>query len=382
MECLLCLCNINKEDSHIKCKGECEPCNFHSECFKNYIESANTRNNIDHWKKFKKLRCPLFDRCNNDFEEDDILDNNDVRKDYINLTRNIEGTISAESTKAQIELTKQKVEINMSKNNLADISKSILFEIKNDLLTNILYCPECKLPFIDFSGCLALECAGCNQHFCGLCFKSCENGQDSHRCVASHTQNYSNEFKLKYEFNEVFFISAIGWKKWVEKLKKEAILKYLLEFKIEVIWANIYDILNVLKTEELITSISCIEIENIIYYHNENNQIHNLRIPIEFAKICSGKFNIKFEEVISKYALPTEHKMEIGNIIIKEIKIMYPNWKFNKFQVPGETYSANNYPPQLLPLISKIIEDYCNKNKIWELLKIKKIPNNVRSKQW
>lgn len=374
MNCSICFCEINKKNRYIKC--EINSCYFDIECIANYFDSANNKSNKDNWIKYKKIKCPT---CTNNLNEDLILDNKTIRKKYINLTHNIEGTIASENTRHEIEIT-------MSKNNSTNISKSILFEIKNNILTNVLSCPNCNQPFIDFSGCLALECAGCDQHFCGLCLKLCKTTQDSHRCVASHTQNYSNDFKLKYEFNEVFFISTIGWQKWIEKIKKEAILKYLLEFKIEIIWTNINDILNTLHSEKLITLSSCIEIENIIYYHDLNNQIHNLRIPIEFTKICSGKFNIKFEEVITKYLLPTQHKIEIGNIIIKEINKIYPNWKFKKFRVPGETYSANNYPPQLLPLISKIIENYCDDNNIWKLLNIVEDNKNIfvktKSKVW
>ena len=345
-------------DKIIKNIISCGTCNFDSSCFNEYMKSGNNKENITHWNNKKKLRCPMYSICKSDFNEDLLFNIKSILKNYVELTRNFEATIAT-------EVIKQKIEIDMSKNNLKNISETIMNEIRN-ILTNVLSCPECKHPFIDFNACLALTCASCSKHFCGICLNLCKDSQESHKCVSSHTTTFSDEYNTEYGFNNVFFISTPGWIKYVENKKKNAIIKYLLEFKIETLWSNMKQITNALIKEKLLTNKSIDEININIYSYNSLNKIHNLRIPIEFAKICSSKFNIKFEEVILKYSLSIEDKLKIGNLIKTKINSIFPGWMFDKCKVPGESYYAINYPPQLLQLINEIILDYCDLNNIWK----------------
>lgn len=60
-----------------------------------------------------------------------------------------------------------------------------------------LRCPNplCRQVYIDFDGCMALECARCGQHFCAFCHKACANGMGCHdhvrECVYNNTRNGS-----------------------------------------------------------------------------------------------------------------------------------------------------------------------------------------------
>ena len=42
-------------------------------------------------------------------------------------------------------------------------------------------CPHCDVPFADFSGCAALQCSSCLQHFCALCGEA--TAEDGHAHV-------------------------------------------------------------------------------------------------------------------------------------------------------------------------------------------------------
>ena len=52
--------------------------------------------------------------------------------------------------------------------------------IVNEILLNWCPRPDCRQPFDEFSGCLALTCFRCNAAFCALCFKDCGNNAHAH----------------------------------------------------------------------------------------------------------------------------------------------------------------------------------------------------------
>ena len=65
-------------------------------------------------------------------------------------------------------------------------------EVVENILT--LRCPRCKMAFVDYTGCAALECTNCKAAFCALCLKDC--GKNAHvrknLCYISEKQGYFN----------------------------------------------------------------------------------------------------------------------------------------------------------------------------------------------
>lgn len=53
-----------------------------------------------------------------------------------------------------------------------------------------LRCPCCAAPFVDFNGCLALECANCGADFCAVCLADCN--EDAHAHIRRFHGNYFN----------------------------------------------------------------------------------------------------------------------------------------------------------------------------------------------
>jgi hypothetical protein len=53
---------------------------------------------------------------------------------------------------------------------------------RENILT--LKCPRCGAAFVDFEGCMALNCAVCGVGFCGWCLADC--GRDAHEHVARY----------------------------------------------------------------------------------------------------------------------------------------------------------------------------------------------------
>jgi hypothetical protein len=76
---------------------------------------------------------------------------------------------------------------NMGKKLLEDAVLEEKKKIIEDILT--LKCPRCRRPFLDFSGCFALECSACSCAFCAYCLKDC--GGDAHSHVAQCEDNIS-----------------------------------------------------------------------------------------------------------------------------------------------------------------------------------------------
>ena len=70
--------------------------------------------------------------------------------------------------------------------------------IVDDILT--LRCPRaaCRQAFLDFDGCLALQCRreGCGAHFCGICMAECATSRDAHlhaqHCKYGNGTYYAN----------------------------------------------------------------------------------------------------------------------------------------------------------------------------------------------
>ena len=343
--CQMCFCDFDLGDESIICDNNHLFC---IECINHYFTSiVNDKIIIDYFDKHEYIKCVLCDYCIN---EDSLL-NSTIKKNYIKTARNISNTIVAKKT-----------EISLIKSN-SNFSNTLIIEIK-DILTKCISCPYCKQPFIDFSGCLSLICAFCSKEFCGFCLKIHHGNHDGHDNVKSHIKLLSNTDRKYYGVHSDYFISNTGWTKLSDKIKTNAILDYLSHIRIDVVWKSIYDIIKILKRESLLSIENINILEEKIYSHNING-VHLLRIPIVFWTIYSSKHNIKIEKVIETIEITIENRIAIGKYVIDRVRNNYPNWKAIKHQIPGEDFSAVNYPPELSPIIFSAVSEWGVINKHW-----------------
>jgi hypothetical protein len=71
-------------------------------------------------------------------------------------------------------------------------AKELALEARNTVLN--LSCPHCTTVYIEFEGCVALQCHdGCRQHFCGFCHKKCKTGRDAHKHVRRCLHNTTHD---------------------------------------------------------------------------------------------------------------------------------------------------------------------------------------------
>ena len=243
-------------------------------------------------------------------------------------------------------------------------STTLISEIK-DILTNCISCPYCNQPFIDFSGCLALKCSFCSKQFCGFCMKKHLYNSDTHSNVSEHINALSDTDKNRYGSHSNYFISKSGWIKLSNKIKCDSIIEYLSKIRIDVVWKSLNDIITILKKEELLPINDITNLEEIIYSHDTHG-VHLLRIPIIFWTIYSSKNNCKIEDVIQSIELSVDNRINIGKYVIDRVRSNYPNWKAIKHQIPGETFLAVNYPPELSSIIFSAITEWGILNKHWK----------------
>lgn len=353
MICNICSDYITSEE-YISCNNNCK---YHTTpCMKEYLSNANKDPKIiNDWEKNKKIKCPFHDYECKEYIEEDSFFNSSLLKQYVEVTRNIISVISYKEAE-------EKFECIMKKDNTNNMFETIMKNIR-EILTNAISCPDCKHPFVEFSGCLALNCESCGCNFCGICMKKHlhDNGHDS---VISHYNTFSIEFKDKYGFHSNYFITTEGWIKWREKIKVDEIMKYLSTVRIDIIWTAMNDIRRTLIEENLISFENVKILEEKIFSHDKLG-IHLVRIPNVFWILYSTKFDMKFEYVITHIILSENMRIDIGKHVIFMIRKKYPAWRDIKHKIPGESFYAVNYPPELLPLIAEAIDEWCIKNNIW-----------------
>lgn len=348
-KCGICLVNFDSE--FISCNNNHK---FDEECISHYFDTLNSESTLNYWRKHNKIKCVL---CDGFFEEDEFF-NKSICKKYIKTTRQIIIDISSIDTEKRI--INEMIKENQTKT--TSVSNQIIKEIK-DILTNCISCPYCNKAFIDFTGCLALECANCNKEFCGICLKIHENS-DSHKNVLSHTQNFIKEDINIYGVDN-YYMSTSGWELWSDKIKVDAIVQYLSNIRLNILWQATPDIIQVITKENLLKKENIIKLEHIIYSH-DNYGVHLVRLPVIYWNIYSIKYDIKIENIFRDIEIPSEDRISIGIYVLKAVKKEYPNFKQIKHYIPGESFAAINYPPELLYLITKAIEDWGKINERWK----------------
>jgi len=179
-----------------------------------------------------------------------------------------------------------------------------------------------------------------------------------------HIKKLSKKEKEFYGFHSQYFISDDGWSKWSENLKVNAILEYLGTIRIDVVWKSTTKIITMLNEEKLLSKINIDKLEESIYSHNVNG-VHLIRIPLIFWTLYSSKKDRRIEDVIRTENLSTETRIIIGKYVIDRVKAKYPDWKAIKHIVPGEVFTAVNYPPELSSIVFSAVNDWGKLNQYW-----------------
>jgi hypothetical protein len=187
---------------------------------------------------------------------------------------------------------------------------------------------------------------------------------DGHAQVQSHFRTFSREILGKFGFHSQYFISAVGWPAWCEKLKIDSIVDYLKTVRKEIVWDSFREISKGLQEEQLLSPAGCQTLYERIFAHDVG-AVHLVRIPNTFWLLYSTKHNITFEEAIRTANLTSDMKLNMGKLIIQKVREAYPSWEPIKTRVPGEAFEAVNYPPEVLPIVAKAMEEWGVQNRCW-----------------
>lgn len=341
--------NCNQESlNNIECS---EKCIFCVECAKEMFSCVPDKKNIEYWEKNKCHKCFYCDLGS--FCEDDMF-NSLCLKEYVIRTRKLESDISIKNVNDSV---KDALHNKISKKDVPIIMNDI-----RESLSLSLSCPHCASVFVDFTGCMALTCSNpiCEQNFCGICFNKKE---DAHSCVLKHNNYFSKEDKQKYSFSD-YYMSESGSKLWFEKVKMNSIYLLLTESYNKIAVLPILKILiEEIKKEKLMEDFMTNELVRAMHSNNTNG--HMIRLPTLFWTVISSKHNITLENAMENYKLDSNKKMDLGRVVVREIKKKFPYWETQVIKVPGETFNAINYPNEFLPYIRKIIEEWILDNPIY-----------------
>ena len=347
--CCICLCEISDECCFM-CFNDTEQHFYCTPCMETYLGSDMINETVlNFWEKNETIKCSY---CDFGISEDQFL-YSPLVKLYSKISRSISNSIIAKQTKAM-----------MVKSN-SDCSQTLINEILG-LLTTCIACPNkrCRQPFYDFDGCAALTCSFCHTDFCGICLKIHPDAFDSHDMVKSHTLKMTPEMLELNGFTDVHFMTSDGWKKNSERLKIKAIVEYLQTIRVDILWASFDDIIQVLRSRELLTESSLKMLEEKVYSHNVNG-VHLIRLPIVFWTIYSAKHYKRIEDVIAKVELSVRNRISLGMDVLEAVKRKYPKWKQIKHPVPGEDFSAINYPPEMYPIIFSAVTKWGRSYGFW-----------------
>lgn len=367
--CAVCLCEVEDGEQFVSCSvagpagagaaaSASEP-HAHvvhaEECFPQFMLSVSQeRESVDFFEKTQSIRCPSHhDGCDGVVTLEAASRGGPVAlKCFVNCSQTVACSLERRTTVAHVERESMKASAEANTN----LAERMLCDVR-DVLTNAISCPHCHAPFLDFSGCLALTCAGCSRGFCGVCCKVHARTADGHQAVAECVGRLSAAEKKQYDFHSTYFISSPGWKQWSERLKVAAVVAFFQTLRRDLVWDAFGHIDKGLKNEDLLGEQSRLELATKVYSHDVG-AVHLVRIPITFWLLYSAKKGVTFEDAVRAVALPQEAKINLGKRILNKVQKMYPSWVKVKTPVPGESFEALNYPPEFMPLIAKEIESW------------------------
>lgn len=352
MTCVICLSPSDATNSTLKCNNQHAIC---GECFKQHLKiNGGSEQFIDFHQIHEAPPCPLL--CGDKIDQDIVLESHNAKL-YFTTVQEITRLVTIKEIKTA---SMKKIDAD------PDSTKNIILLYITKLLSSCIACPMCKQVFVDFGGCLALTCHKCRKSFCGFCQQIHTTGDydtnDIHACVKYHFENTPRTERNKYGFIDNYFISENGWDLLKDKIKLEAVIKYLKELKINILWNVFEDIVNMLTANKLLLPENIELLIHRICSHDHGGA-HLLRIPAIFWTILSTKTNQTIESCIIQ--LTPQEKMEIGNYVIAGVRREFPHWRPIKYKVPGETFYAVSYPPEFASVIYEQIVKWGCDTHLW-----------------
>jgi hypothetical protein len=313
MICKICFTDINNNDENISCVNNIQ-CNFHIECFDAFLNSIIIPDNdIKISWKDRKLLCPNYTCCNSYISINEML-NSSIKEKCVDILLNLEKIVTTENIINNQNIINTNINID-----------TIIHEIKNILVTAIS-CPKCKIPFIDFSGCLALTCSNCSTLFCAVCLKTHAsiNNRQLHNNVRLCLNRLSESKKREYQVHSEYFISENGWKLLKQKIQSYAITNYLRTIKLNILLPILDSILQIIKDEQLLDNYNI----RMIEYQLFDIHIYNNKYILLYAQLYSSKYNIVIEDILKEYICISEEERKnlyhyINNITNRRIRCKY-----------------------------------------------------------
>lgn len=379
--CVVCMCDFEDGEAVVECgrmltskslsAPECEASAalecaghvVHAEgCLTQYLTvAAQEKATHDFYKEHRVIRCPCgATDCGNALSDVGVLRSGSgaAISAYFAALREIACTVERREVIARVEREAMQASGEANRN----LAQRMVTDVR-EVLTQALSCPHCNVAFLDFSGCLSLSCAACGREFCGVCCRVHKESKDGHECVRNCVAKLPPAEVQRYDFHSTYFISAVGWGRWSERLKVDALLTYFKTLRREVVWESFATVRQALEKEQLLSSESCELLAKRVYSHDVD-AVHLVRIPNTFWLLYSTKKNCKFEDVINTVFLSQAEKLAVGKVILSRVLASYPSWVAVKNTVPGERFEAINYPPEFLPLITKVIDEW-GRGKYW-----------------
>ena len=164
-----------------------------------------------------------------------------------------------------------------------------------------------------------------------------------------------------YALNLPYFMNTGKWPLWREKLRLQAVVAYLKTLRKEVVWDAWDDILNLMRKEKLFSEASILLVHAAVFAHDVG-AFHLIRLPVTFWLIYSAKKNCRFEDAVE---LSQEQRLSMGKHVVDKIRKRYPSWQPVRQRVPGETFEAISYPPELLTSVATAIDEWGKHEGLW-----------------
>lgn len=354
--CCVCTCEVEPGEASIQCAdgkhhihdGECW------EQFLRSLEQSAEKKVCEFWAANQALPCP-HGLCKSHIPEGAALSTAQAPL-YARTTRQIacaaEREVTAESVRKEM--------LKESKEARSGAATHITSEIRR-LVSACICCPFCKAVFYDFEGCLALTCHRCTREFCGICLKPHGDMRDGHQMVASHQKTFTPQQVSQFQLNLPYFMNATKWPLWREKLQLEAIIVYLKTLRKEVVWESFDHVTQAIRAEKILSEGSIAQLHVAVFAHDVG-AFHLIRLPVMFWLLYSAKKSCRFEEAEE---LTQDQRMSMGKHVVDKIRRRFPSWQPIKNRVPGETFEAINYPPELLTDVAQGVEEWGTNQGLW-----------------